>query len=306
MDTNKIMNLMPEMATFVCVIEEGSFSKAALKLGVMPSSVSRSISKLERALQQKLIERTTRSLRLTSVGEEVFQLCLVMLQSAKQAIHAAQANQNEISGDLTIAAPKALARQVLMPRVLAFIKAYPNVHLKWKVTDHYIDPIGGEVDVIIHITTNPVEGLIARTLGKVKRIACASPEYIKKHGLPIHPSELISHQCIGYGETPADDSWTLTQNTKKHTFKIKGPLAVNHSEIRREAVLQGLGISIFPDFTLTKYFDSGELIQVLPDWHINGSYQGNIVAQYPQSKYIPNQLKAFIEFLGRERFSDLR
>ncbi|WP_413283466.1 LysR family transcriptional regulator [Vibrio sp. MA40-2] len=301
MDTNKIMNLMPEMATFVSVIEEGSFSKAAQKLGVMPSSVSRSISKLENALQQKLIERTTRSLRLTSVGEEVFQLCLAMLQSAKQAVHAAQASQNEAVGELTVAAPKALARQILMPRTLAFVKAYPNVQLKWKVTDHYIDPIGGEVDIVIHITTHPVERLVAKTLGTVKRIACATPEYINKYGLPTHPSDLISHQCIGYGETPADDSWTLTLGAKKHTLKIKGPLAVNHSEIRREAVLQGLGISIFPDFTVAKYLASGDLIQVLPEWHIKGGYQGSIVAQYPQSRYIPNQLKAFIDFLAAEQ-----
>ncbi|MGO1190507.1 LysR family transcriptional regulator, partial [Vibrio casei] len=125
MDTNRIMHLMPEMATFVTIIEEGSFSKAAIKLGVMPSSVSRSISKLETQLQQKLIERTTRQLRLTSVGEDVFQLCLDMLNSAKQAVNAAQSNQNNVSGDLSIAAPKALSRQILMPIILAFIKQYP-------------------------------------------------------------------------------------------------------------------------------------------------------------------------------------
>ncbi|WP_432454040.1 LysR family transcriptional regulator [Agarivorans sp. QJM3NY_29] len=297
MDTNRIMNLMPEMVTFVTVIEQGSFSKAAVKLGVMPSSVSRSISKLEKMLEQKLIERTTRSLRLTSIGEDVFQLCLDMLKFAKQAVDAAQVNQNTVSGDLTVAAPKALARQVLMPIVLAFIRAYPNVSLKWKIADHYIDPIGGEVDLVIHITDNPVEGLIAKKMGRVKRIACANLNYIQQHGLPTHPNDLMEHQCIGYGETAADNSWTLSHHNKKHTIKIKGPLAVNHSEIRREAVLQGLGISIFPDFTVSKYLDSGQLIQVLPEWHIKGDYQGNVVAQYPQSKYIPNQLKAFIDFL---------
>lgn len=297
MDTNRIMHLMPEMATFVTIIEEGSFSKAAIKLGVMPSSVSRSISKLETQLQQKLIERTTRQLRLTSVGEDVFQLCLDMLNSAKQAVNAAQSNQNNVSGDLSIAAPKALSRQILMPIILAFIKQYPDVSLKWKVADHYIDPIGGEVDVVIHITDKPVEGLVAKTLGSVKRVACASPAYIKKHGLPTHPDDLFSHQCIGYGESAADNTWILTKDAKKHVIKIKGAIAVNHSEIRREAVLQGLGISIFPDFTLSKYLNSGELIQVLPEWHINGNYQGNIVAQYPQSKYIPNQLKAFLNFI---------
>ncbi|HBV77943.1 Transcriptional regulator, LysR family [Vibrio casei] len=291
------MHLMPEMATFVTIIEEGSFSKAAIKLGVMPSSVSRSISKLETQLQQKLIERTTRQLRLTSVGEDVFQLCLDMLNSAKQAVNAAQSNQNNVSGDLSIAAPKALSRQILMPIILAFIKQYPDVSLKWKVADHYIDPISGEVDVVIHITDKPVEGLVAKTLGSVKRVACASPAYIKKHGLPTHPDDLFSHQCIGYGESAADNTWILTKDAKKHVIKIKGVIAVNHSEIRREAVLQGLGISIFPDFTLSKYLNSGELIQVLPEWHINGNYQGNIVAQYPQSKYIPNQLKAFLNFI---------
>ncbi|MDO6581766.1 LysR family transcriptional regulator [Photobacterium sp. 2_MG-2023] len=297
MDTNRLIVLMPEMATFVTVVDEGSFSKSAIRLGVAPSSVSRSVSRLENALQEKLIQRTTRQMRLTPVGKDVYRLCREMLQSARLAVKAAQSTKGEISGLLRVAAPKALSRQVLAPIILDFIEHHPKVQLQLKVADHVMDPVGDEVDLIIRISEKPVDGLVAKVLGQTRLVLCATPAYLAQHGIPSHPEEISHHNCICLGETAADRTWRFTNNQQTLAFQVRGTLTVNHSEIRRDAVLRHLGISIFPAFTISTYLESGQVCELLPDWHINGNYQGQIVAQYPQSKYLPNQIRAFLDHL---------
>jgi DNA-binding transcriptional LysR family regulator len=304
MDTNKLIPLLSEMAIFVNVVESGGFSNTAKKLGVSPSSVSRSITRLENALEEKLLERTTRQMRLSSTGQEVYSLCSDMMNSAKMAVSAAQADKKEVSGVLRVAAPKGVCRQVLMPMVLDFVEAFPKIMLQLKVADHYIDPIGDEVDVIIHITDKPTEGLIAKTLTQYRLVLCASPAYIEEHGMPMYPEDIASHNCLCLGENPRDCVWDFTKDLKKVSMNVSGSFAVNHSEIRREAVLRGIGISVFSEFIIQKYIESGEVVEILKDWHIDGNYQGQLIAQYAQSKFIPRQIKAFVSYI-QNRFSQL-
>ncbi len=299
MDTNKLIALLPEMATFVIVLEEGSFSKAAGRLGVAPSSVSRSIAKLENALNQKLLERTTRNMRLSSAGEQVYSLCVDMLKSARLATDAAFSSQNEVSGEIRIAAPRAFSNQVLAPVILDFLQTYPKVSVHFIVEDHFIDPVGHEVDMVIHITEKPVEGLVARVLGTNRLILCASPGYLEKSGYPVEPEDLSAHQCIRLGESSVDRKWTFRNDQTIRSVNVDGRLAVNHTEIRKDAVLRGMGISIFPEFSISGLLKSGEVVELFPDWDILSRYQGKIVAQYPQSRFIPNQLKVLVDYLQR-------
>lgn len=297
MDTNRLIPLLSEMAVFASVVEAGGFSAAAQKLGVAPSSISRSVTRLENALQEKLLERTTRQMRLTASGQQVYLLCSDMMSAAKLAVSAAQSEKDQVSGMLRIAAPKALSRQVLTPVLLNFIEDYPKVSLQLKVADHYIDPIGDEVDVIIHITEQPVQGLVARSLGQCRLLLCASPEYLQRHGTVTTPQELSERNCLCLGENPRDRVWDFYQAEQKVSVNVRGSLTVNHSEIRREAVLRGFGISLFPEFMVREDLASGQLVPVLADWQLSGRYQGTIWAQYAQSKYIPNQIKALVDYL---------
>jgi DNA-binding transcriptional LysR family regulator len=300
MDINKLIHLLSELAIFVKVVELGSFSQTAKKLGSSTATISRSITHLEETLAEKLLVRTTRKMRLTPTGQEVFILSQDMLKSAHMAVSAAQSNQTDISGSLTVAAPKALAKQVMMPMIIKFVKAHPNVSFHFKVTDHFIDPISDEVDILIHITEHPREGLISRTLGECRLMLCANNDYIEKYGLPDHPEKLINHNCISLGEDPKDRVWHFQKNEQQYSCHVNGSLTVNHSEIRREAVLQGLGISIFPDFVILPYIKKNQAVEVLQDWHLTSNYKGVIVAQYAQSKFIPSQLKVFVNFLINE------
>lgn len=297
MDTNKIISLLTEMAAFVMVVESESFSKAGKKLNVTPSSVSRSVSRLEAALGHKLLERTTRKVSLNPKGKEVFEFCHAMLSSAKLAANAAQTIEGQPRGVLRIAAPKAFAKQVMAQIVLDFAQAYPQVRVKLKAADHFIDPISDEVDVIIRLTNQPIEGLIARTLSHTRLILCASPDYLLKMGSPETPAALAHHQCITLGEEAGDDVWQFIKNEQKVKVRVNESFAANHTQIRRDAALRGFGIGIFPDFAIQDTIEKGELIPVLGDWQLLGKYQGDIVAQYAQSKYIPTQIRTFVDFL---------
>ncbi|MGG5574678.1 LysR family transcriptional regulator [Vibrio diazotrophicus] len=297
MDTNKLITLLPEMAIFVVVIEEGSFSKAADRLGVAPSSVSRSIAKLENSLNNKLLERTTRNMRLSTSGEQIYSLCVDMLKSARLATDVAYSSQDDVSGEIRIAAPRAFSSQVLSPIILDFLQQYPKVTVHFIVEDHFIDPVGHEVDMIIHITEKPVEGLVAKVLGTNRLVLCASKEYLNEHGYPTEPEELANHQCIRLGESTFDRKWEFRKDQTIRSVTVNGRLAVNHTHIRKDAVLRGMGISIFPEFSIDKLVQSGAVVELFPEWEILSRYQGQIVAQYPQSRFIPNQLKVLVDFL---------
>jgi len=294
------------MAIFVRVVELGSFSSTAQNLGVSPSSISRAVSRLEDFLNEKLLERTTRNMRLTSTGQEVFMLCRDMLESAKMAVSAAQSDQNDVTGSLRVSAPKALSKQVLMPMILDFIDKYPKVSFQLKVTDLMIDPIGDEVDVVIHLTDKPIEGLISKRIGECRLVLCASRDYVAQFGQPMHPSDLSQHNCLCLGENPRDQVWQFTKKNQKIAVNVNGSFIVNHSEIRRAAVLNGTGISVFPDFVISPDIESNDVVELLPDWHIGGRYQGAIVAQYAQSKYIPSQTKVFVKHMQNYFINSIR
>ncbi|BFM50458.1 LysR family transcriptional regulator [Marinomonas sp. THO17] len=303
MDMNRLIPLLSELAIFVSVVEAGSFSKASIKLGMATSSVSRSMTRLENTLEEKLLKRTTRKMTLTDTGQEVYYLCRDMLQSAQLAVSAAQVDKSQVSGVLRVAAPKALSRQILMPMVLEFMQTFPQVMLQLKVVDHYIDPISDQVDVIIRITDNPEQGLIGQVLGQCRLMVCATPDYLEKHGVPAHPDELIGHNCLCLGESPLDQVWQFTKGTVKKSVQVQGSMSVNHSEIRREAVLQNMGISVFPEFSIQPYLETNQVVELFKDWHMKGNYQGDIIAQYVQSKYIPMQIKTFVDFLKQRFYS---
>ena len=297
MDTNKLIPLLSDMAIFVTVVEQGNFSKTAKKLGVTPSAVSRQISRLEDALGIKLLQRTTRQLALTESGTITFNYCKQMVESADQAINASRSATSTVSGLLRVAAPKSLANRVLKPLFVEFLKCYPDIQLHLKVSDRILDPIHDGVDFLIHINDNPIEALVNVKLGHVKSLICASPDFLSDHKLPSHPDDLKNLPCICLGENLADSRWRFSKNNQQTTVQVAGSYLVNHSEMRRDAIEQGLGIGSLPDYIAEQGIKTGKLIALLEDWQLTGNYQGYICLQYVQSKYLPNKNRVFIDFM---------
>lgn len=300
MDTNKLIPLLSDMAIFVTVVEQGNFSKAAKKLGVTPSAVSRQMSRLEDALGIKLLQRTTRQLALTESGTITFDYCKQMVESADQAVNASRSATSTVSGLLRVAVPKSLANRVLRPLFVEFLKCYPDIQLHLKVTDRILDPIHDGVDFLIHMNDYPIEALVNVKIGHVKQVLCASPDFLKNHALPTHPDDLKYLACICLGENMTDNRWRFSNKNQQITVHVTGSYLVNHSEMRRDAIEQGFGVGHLPDYTAQQGIETGKLIPLLKDWQLQGNYQGDICLQYVQSKYMPNKNRVFIDFMKQK------
>ncbi|PSW13500.1 LysR family transcriptional regulator [Photobacterium rosenbergii] len=298
MDTNKLIALMPELAVFKIVVDEGSFTAAARKLGVTPSALSKQLSRLEQTLSTKLLERTTRKLVITQSGKGIYDQCCALLEATKQIVEFTSSEHETPSGSVTVAAPKAFLSIVLQPMVLPFLTQYPDIELKLKARDGDIDLISEGIDVVFRLTEKPTEGLVLKQLGKVSLSLCASPDYLEQRGTPTHPTELLDHDCLYLGETTTDHIWDFVKDGEMHTIPVKGRYAVNHSQMRLRGVMDGLGIGIFPDFVIKQALEENEVKPVLEDWTIKGNYQGDIALQFAQTKFMPARLRVFIDYVA--------
>ncbi len=249
MSTNLPLALLSEMAIFVKVVETGSFSAVARQLGVSPSAISRSVSRLEKALATRLLQRTTRKLRLSESGEEVFKRCNTMLNAANSVMEISGQYSQEPEGLIRVSMPKAVGRFVVHPHMAEFLQCYSKIDVQLILDDRYVDLIDENVDLAIRITDQPPPGMIGRQLMDIEHLLCATPEYLAAQGTPLHPHDLAQHSCIYLGETPGDARWKFRQGTKAITVAVKGRYAANHTGVRLDAVLQHIGIGSLPYFT---------------------------------------------------------
>lgn len=298
MNIQKLVTLLPDLAAFIEVVNEGSFTAAAKKLGVTPSALSKLVTRLEHALQTKLFHRTTRTLIITKTGQQVYAQSIAMVNAAKQAVELSAEDHAEPMGALTVAAPEAFLNSVLQPFVVPFLQRYPNIQLKLRAADGEIDLIRQGIDVAFKLTDKPDEHLVLKEISKTNLVLCASPNYISTRGMPEHPTDLVRHDCIYLAENDKDNIWSFFKDEAFHSIAVTGRYAINHSQMRLNGVMADLGIGIFHDFVVKDALERGEVVEVLSDWMIKSNYHGAIAMQYPQTKYMPARLRVFIDFVN--------
>ena len=297
MSINPSLSLLQEMAVFVRVVETGSFSEAARQLDLSPSAVSRAISRLEKALATRLMQRTTRKLRLSEAGEDVFKRCREMVDAARSVMEISGQHTQEPEGLIRVSVPKAVGRFVIHPHIADFLRLYPRVDVQMILEDRYVDLIDDNVDLTIRITDRPPPGLVGRQLLPIEHLLCATPRYLAEHGMPQHPHDLLEHSCIYLGETPSDARWKFKQGSKAVTVGVRGRYAANHAGVRLDAVLQHVGIGSLPYFTARHALEQGTIVQVLAAWSFLASYHGGAWLLHAPTRYLPPKLRVFIDFL---------
>lgn len=295
--TDNSIGLLYEMAVFATVVEADSFSAAAKILGVSPSSVSRSINRLEEQLNCRLLERTTRKLRLNEQGQAVYQRCKDMRSAADAVLDVSGQVTPIAQGTLRLSIPKAFGHIMIHPLMAEFLKHYPKIDVQMLLEDRYIDLINNSMDLFIRIVERPPEGMVGRKLMDVEHVICASPTYLAHHEPITHPRQLRQHSCIALGDQPKDRQWTFHQQSQKITMEINGRYAVNHTQVRLDAAKQGIGITSLPYFIARQAIAKGELVQVLPQWHFITSDTGSAWLLYAPDRYQPTKIKVFIEFI---------
>ncbi|PWC10291.1 LysR family transcriptional regulator [Brenneria corticis] len=298
MSTNQTTALLGEMTVFAKVVETGSFSETARQLGATPSAISRSVARLEKALGTRLLQRTTRKLRLSESGREVFERCVDLVNAAQAVMSVSDRFNIEPQGLVRVSVPKAVGRFVIHPHLADFLACYPKVDVQLLLKDRYVDLIDEQVDLAIRITNRPSPGLMGRRLIDIDHMLCATPKYLAKFGTPTHPQDLKKHNCICLGEEPGDSRWKFRQGNKSVTVGVHGRYAVNHTGARLDAVLHDLGIGSLPYFTARHALQQGHIVQVLPDWIFKTNYCGEAWVLYPPTRHLPPKLSAFINFMA--------
>lgn len=313
MDALTLYALLPEMAVFARVVETGNFSVAARQLGSTPSTISRQIKKLEDAMSTRLFERTTRELRVTESGEQIYRYSRDIVSSALSAVDAAGNLAGSPRGRVSISAPTAFARTVIHPLVADFLHAYPDVDLRLFFTDDDVEPVAGDLDLVIRLTNSPPAGLAGRPLRTVRWMLCASKDYLDKAGTPHHPNDLSAHDCICLGEKPDDNRWrfrrkvghvtpvasaSAAEAAEMHVVEVNGRYTANHAGARIDAAIAGFGIASLPAFAAESVVASGALIEVLDDWAFDvTAYVGGVWLLYPPNRFLPPKVRVLIDYL---------
>ncbi|QSI28289.1 LysR family transcriptional regulator [Variovorax sp. RKNM96] len=297
MGTNSFLKVLPEMVTFLRVAELGSFSAAADLLGMTPSAASRQVKRLEKEIGVQLLQRTTRQLRLTEPGTEAFARCRELVLAAQGTMEIGQQYAKKPSGRVRISAPRAFARRVLHPLILSFLARYPEVDVQLIVEDRDIDPIQEGVDLVVRLTPNPPEGLVARRLMMVEHILVASPGYLASGAAIHHPRDLGAHRCISLGEHERDNRWRFKRGDEEAEIVVQGRYIANHTEIRLDAARSGLGVACLQMFVAQQALDEGSVTRVLPEWEFQGNYRGHAWILYPPSRFTVPKCQVLIDHL---------
>lgn len=293
------------LIVFARVAEANSFSEAARRLNMPISTVSRKVADLEDALGVRLLERSTRSLRLTDAGEEVLAEAQRGVE-LEEAVESIVSNQlSEVRGLLRLSAPPSIGDSVLAPIITAFQSSYPGVRVHVLVTDRFVDHISEGVDLTFRVGNLKDSSLVARTVLTYRRRLVASPEYLSRNPPPKHPRELGRHRLLAFSHGSDERSWTFSRGKRKETLHYLPFLAMNDYAGLAEALLSGAGIGDMPPVVRPELLREGRLVEVMPEWRLAPE---SLSMVHLSNRHVPRALRLFKEFatqMARSNFPDL-
>jgi len=286
-----------DMMVFLAVVEMGSFTLAADRLGIPKANVSRKVSRLELKLDITLLERSTRSQHLTEAGKRYLIHCKRVHEELDLATACVSELQHSYKGDLKIGASVATGQHILRPSLAKFMHQYPDLTIQLNLINRRIDFIEEGFDVVIRIGKLNDSLLIAKKLGRVTRRLFASPEYIAKHGKPLTVEQLTEHQLLIINPLNNDSKLTLVScNTEEYIINCKPRLLVDDFSVLKQSIVDGLGIAVLPEYLAREEIASGKLVTFLPDW---GMADVDVYALYPRNRAKIPKVKAFLDFVTK-------
>lgn len=296
------MDRWTQIELFVQVVELGSLSRAAEKVGLSNAAASRYLSALEERLGARLVERTTRRMWLTDAGRSYHQCCSAMLGEMAEADAAVSSAATNPSGMLRVTSSVSFAMSHLAPALPAFRQRYPKLAVQITTANRYPGFIEAGIDVAIRTRENEGDsGITVRRLAQMRRVLAASPAYLASHGRPKEPADLARHQMLVYNL--ANDPYVLHFNRHQQTcaIPITAVLDANEGQVIRAAALAGLGILIQPQYIIHDDIVAGRLVPVLCEWALPPL---TINIAYQSRRLQPAKVKVFTEFMV-ERFAKL-
>ena len=289
------MDRVSDLEFFTQLVKQGSLAALARELGVTPPAITARLAQLEKRLGVRLLNRTTRRLSVTHEGEIYLATGARLLEELQELEQTVSSSRGTPKGLLRINATFGFGRRHVAPAIVEFARRYPEVEVQLELTDRSVNLTDKAFDIGIWFGTVPDSRMVARKIVSNKRMLCASPDYLKRAGMPQVPRDLQSHQCIVLRESDAAyGTWYLTRGTRQETIKVRGVLSTNDGETGVLWALAGYGILMRSEWDIHEHVRAGRLVPVLADWALPVA---DIFAVYPERANLSAKVSAFIDFL---------
>ncbi len=288
------------MRAFVSVVSEGSFSGAADRLDLSPQLVSKYVGRLESRLGARLLNRSTRRLSLTEAGQAYVERARQVLADMDEMEAAVGDLAAGARGTLRINAPMSFGVTHLSRAIADYRVQQPHVGVELTLNDRIVDVIGEGFDVAIRIGRLDASSLVARRLAPARLVACASPDYLARHGVPTRPGDLAHHACLDYAYSPERGRWRFHRDGAVHEVAVAGPVTANNGDALLNVAIAGGGVVVQPTFIAGEALRAGSLVRLLDDYEVAPR---SIYALYAHRQYLSAKVRTFVDFLA-ERFGD--
>jgi DNA-binding transcriptional LysR family regulator len=292
-----MQNRFEDLRTFVAVVQSRSFVAAAAQLGVAKSAVSRRVSDLEQRLNVRLLNRTTRALSLTEAGRAFFERATALLGELDDAEAAASRAGAEPTGRLRILAPSTFGHMQLMPIVTSFLERFGRVSVEVALRDGPEDLLAGGFDLAVRIGELDDSSLAARRVGPIRKVACASPSYLRRFGVPREPRDLVRHRGIVYSVVTEQDYWRFVdpRTGDEQSVQVPSRLLLDTGDAVRAAAVAGFGVAALPVFMIHKCVLAGELVPLLLPFE---KAPASLYVVVPSRRLMPAKVRAFVDHLA--------
>ena len=288
------MDKLVSMRVFSAVAKNGSFTKAAKKLSISKAMVSKHIKNLENSLSVRLFNRTTRKLNLTDAGSSYYEKVNIILSEIDETESAISQLNSEPKGKLKVMAQPSFGAFHLSRALSLYLKKYTEVTVNLELSHRIPDLVEENIDLAFHVGELNDSMYVSRRIASARRVICASPEYIKKNGMPKKPEDLLNHNCLIYMPRNDMGKWEFLDKGKRKKIKVTGDIQCNSGDALRVASIQSCGITQLPTYMIGLDIQAGRLKAVLEDFEPE---KQPIYAIYNHRKYVSAKIKTFIDFI---------
>ena len=289
-----MIDLVKAMRVFHAVVDAGSFAAGAERLELSRGMATHYVAQLEEHLAVRLLHRTTRTLSLTEAGSEYLQRSGQILAAVDEAERAVAHGAAAPRGTLRVAAAPILF-PALVPALESYLRKHPQVDIDLSIHDRIVDLVEGGFDLALRIARKLDPGLVARPILRFSMVAFAAPAYLKAHGTPRKPPDLLAHNCLFNPYTPIGGTWNFARGKDEHAVPVKGNLRATSGTLLADAVAAGVGIGFEPDFLVAGLLRSRAVVQVLPAWR---TPQAELFAVWANSRFMPPKVRTFVDHLA--------
>ena len=286
------MDRLHAMETFVQIVDKGSLTAAADALDTSLPSVVRVLASLERHLQVRLLNRTTRRMHLTDEGARFLERCRAILSQVREAEAALGSRGGEPQGKLAITAPVVFGRRYITPIVNAFVRRYPKVNIDLLLVDRFTNLVEEGLDVAVRVGELPDSSLVAVPVGQARRVICASPDYLRRQGKPRVPQDVAAHRCVRFTGVAPRDEWDFRMGRREVAIPITSVISCNQIDSALQACLDGLGLGMFFSYQVASHRKAGELKYVLEKFETEPR---PIQVIFPHSKLLSAKVRTFVD-----------